>query len=263
MIDLTQYSLPAVFIVSLVAFVAASELGHVFGRRVRGEANITTLEAAMLGLLALMIGFTFSMAMTRYDARRDALLEEANAIGTAGLRACLLPKPHDAVGLKLLQRYVQVRLELIGRNPTRDELDATISHSNEIQDALWRDARSTMTENNSVVPTGLYIQALNQVIDSQEKRLTALRNRVPNVALWGLYGIAMVSIGFTGYASGTAARRWRLPVTIMSVLVASVILLIQDLDRPSAGFIAVDQQPMIDTALSLARYAHELDVKAR
>ncbi len=263
MLDLSRYSLLAIFMGSLVAFLVASEIGHYFGLRARGEANIATLEAAMLGLLALMIGFSFSMAMTRYDARRDALLEEANAIGTAALRARLLPAPHDATGLRLLQSYVRVRLELVGRNPIRDELDATISRSNEIQDALWRDLESAVAANNSVVPTGLYIQALNQVIDSQETRLTALRNRVPNIALWGLYGIAVVSIGFTGYASGTSARRWRLPVSIMSVLVAAVILLIQDLDRPSTGFIAVDQQPMIDTADSLERYARDLDAKPR
>jgi hypothetical protein len=263
MLDLSRYSLSTVFVASLLALLAASELGHVFGLRAKGEANIATLEAAMLGLLALMIGFSFSMAMSRYDARRDALLEEANAIGTAALRAYLLPAPHAAVGSSLLRSYVQIRLDLVGLNPTAEEWTAAITRSNEIQDALWRDVESVMAEDNSPVPTGLYIQALNQVIDSQEKRLTALRNRVPNIALWGLYGIAIVSIGFTGYASGTAARRWRLPVYTMSVLVATVILLIQDLDRPSSGFIAVDQQPMIDTAESLARYKRDFERAGR
>ncbi len=103
MIDLTVYSLPAIFAVSMFTILIASEIGHHFGLRVAGETNVTTLEAAMLGLLALMISFTFAMALARFDSRRDALLNEANAIGTAALRARLLPAPHGAESLRLLR----------------------------------------------------------------------------------------------------------------------------------------------------------------
>ena len=92
------------------------------------------------------------------------------------------------------------------------------------------------------------------MIDHQEKRLTAIRNRVPNVVLLALYGIATVASAFTGYAGGLEARRSRLPVYTMGILVSAVILLIQDLDRPGSGFIRVSQQPMIDTASSLTGY---------
>ena len=87
----------------------------------------------MLGLLALMIGFTFAMALTRFDERRAALLDEANSIGTAALRARLLPAPHDAESLKLLRDYVQIRLELTSHVPTAAEMHAAIVRSNEIQ----------------------------------------------------------------------------------------------------------------------------------
>ena len=92
------------------------------------------------------------------------------------------------------------------------------------------------------------------MFDDQESRLTAFRNRVPNIVLWALYGIAGVGIGYAGYASGMEKRRWRLSVYAMNVLAASVILLIQDLDRPSSGFISVSQQPMVDTANAVAGY---------
>ena len=85
--------LVVIFLISLVALSAAAEIGHRLGLGVAGEANVLTLEAAMLGLLALMLSFTFAMAVTRFDARRDAVLKEANAIGTAALRARLLPPP--------------------------------------------------------------------------------------------------------------------------------------------------------------------------
>ena len=109
-------------------------------------------------------------------------------------------------------------------------------------------------KDTGMVPTGLFIQTLNEMIDNQAKRLTAHRDRVPNIVLLALYGIAAVASGFTGYASGIEARRSRLPVYITGMLICSVILLIQDLDRPGTGFIKTSQQPMIDTAASVAGY---------
>src|SRR5262245_351250 len=101
-----------VFIGSLVVVLGCGEIGRRIGIRSgsEGEGN-ATLEAAVLGLLALMIGFTFAMALSRAEARRDALLNEANAIGTAALRARLLPAPHSTESLKLLREYVQIRVD--------------------------------------------------------------------------------------------------------------------------------------------------------
>lgn len=90
--DLNDYSLLTIFPVSIVVLVAATEAGRVLGVRAagRGGHDVSTLEAATLGLLALMIGFTFAMALERFDARRAAVVNEANAIGTTALRARLL-----------------------------------------------------------------------------------------------------------------------------------------------------------------------------
>ncbi|HXW72766.1 MAG TPA: hypothetical protein VEK34_15300 [Methylocella sp.] len=235
----------------------AAEFGHAFGLRAGGEANVTTLEAAILGLLALMISFTFAMALTRFDERRSAVLNEANAIGTAAMRARLLPSPQNSESLKLLREYVEIRLGVTQRIPSSFDLSMAITGSNEIQDALWLRAKLAMAKDNSVVPTGLFIQALNDMFDNQQKRLTAYKNRVPNVVFLALYGIALVAIGFAAYSSGTEGRRWRFPVYVMSGLVASVILLIQDIDRPEVGFIAASQQPMVDTANAVASYLAE------
>ena len=220
----------------------------------QGGKNISTLESAILALLALMIGFTFAMALSRFEGRREAVLNEANAIGTTALRARLLPPPHRAETLKLLREYVQIRLDISQRVPSPMELSAAIARSNEIQEALWRQAKAVATKDSAMVPTGLFIQTLNEMIDSQETRLTAVRNRVPNIVLLALYGIAAVASAFTGYASGLEARRSRLPVYITRILICAVILLIQDLDRPGTGFITTSQQPMVDTAASIAGY---------
>ena len=258
MLDLSDYSLTSILITSLAVMAVASELGRLLGKREesRDRANVATLEAAVLGLLALMIGFTFAMALSRFDGRRDGVLSEANAIGTTALRARLLPAPHDAEVLKLLQEYVQVRLDITQHIPTAAQLDAAIKRSNALQEELWQQAMTVAASDKEVVPTGLFIQALNEMIDNHEKRMTALRNRVPNSVLLALYGVATISSAFAGYASGLGARPSRLPIYVMILLVAGVILLIQDLDRPGTGFITVSQQPMVDTAASIAGYIH-------
>ncbi|HEY6832142.1 MAG TPA: hypothetical protein VI251_06590 [Pseudolabrys sp.] len=256
MIELYDHSLLAVFLVGLAVILVGSEIGHRFGIRAASRGgDVSTLESAVLGLLALIIAFTFSMAVARFEGRRDAVLNEANAIGTTALRARLLPEPQRSESLKLLREYVKIRLGFTGRPMSQAELTAAIDRSNVLQEALWQQAKAMAAKDSGMVPTGLFIQTLNEMIDSQGKRLAALRNRVPNIVLLSLFGLATVAGGFTGFASGLDARRTRLPVYIIGLLVSVVILLILDLDRPSDGFIKVSQQPMIDTAASIAAFS--------
>jgi hypothetical protein len=255
--DLHDYSLLTIFLVSIIFIFAASEVGRLLGVRAfgRGGDDMSALEGAILGLLALMIGFTFAMALSRFEARRDAVVNEANAIGTTALRARLLPAPYNVEIHKLLREYVQIRLDITRRVPSSTELNAAIERSNAIQEALWQQTKTLAAKDSGMVPTGLFIQTLNEMIDNQGKRLEAFRNRVPNIVLMALYGVALVASAFAGYANGLEARRIRLPVYTMGLLVIAVILLIQDLDRPNAGFAKTSQQPMIDTAATIASYA--------
>jgi hypothetical protein len=253
-IDLNDYQLLSIFMVSIVVLLAAAEIGRWLGVQGGGEENVPTLEAAVLGLLALMIGFTFAMALSRFELRRDAVLDEANAIGTTALRARLLPAPYKAECLRLLKDYVQVRLDLAQRVLSPGELNAAITRSNEIQEALWQQAKSVGATDTEMVPTGLFIQSLNEMIDNQAKHLNAIRDRVPNIVFLTLYGVAAAASAFAGFASGSGERPSRLPIYVMIILVCSVILMIQDLDRPFTGFIVNSQQPMIDTAKSISSY---------
>src|SRR3954468_4407549 len=109
------YSLLIVFLFGIAFVLAVSEFGWHLGVRAegRGGNNISALEQSLLGLLALMIGFTFAMSLTRFESRRDAVLNEANAIGTTALRARLLPEPYRTEILKLLCEYAQIRVDYI------------------------------------------------------------------------------------------------------------------------------------------------------
>lgn len=256
MIDFSAVPLWLIFLVSLGLIFGAVELGRWLGARekVRKSETITMLVGAVLGLLALIMGFTFSVALSRYEARLDAVLEEANAIGTTALRARLLPEPQASTSLKLLRDYVELRLDLTGKAASAAELAAAIERSNGIQESLWLEAKAAAAKDNAMVPSGLYIQTLNETIDSQEKRLTAFRNRVPGVVFVALYGIAILAAGFTGYSGWSEAQRSRVSDYLVYFVVAAVILLIQDLDRPGAGLISVSQQPLIDLSNSMAAY---------
>ena len=253
MIDLYNYSLLTIFLVGVAAILLAIEIGHWLGVRATGKGgdNISTLEGAVIGLLALMVGFTFAMALSRFEARRDAILAEANAIGTTALRARLLPEPHRKEVLGLLRDYVRIRLDVTQRSTTRTDLAAAIENSNAIQEKLWQHAMAMAAADNGMVPTGLFIQTLNETIDDQAKRLNALRNRVPNIVPSALFAVAIIVGGFAGYGTGLEKRRSRVPAYVMGLLFCGVIFLILDLDRPGSGFIEVSQQPMIDTAASI------------
>jgi hypothetical protein len=254
---LYNYYFLVVFLIGVAIVFLASEFGWRLGARTQGHGasgNISALEQSLLGLLALIVGFTFLMALTRFEARREAVLNDANAIGTTALRARLLPEPHRTESLKLLREYAQIRIDYIPTGKSFAELPTLIDRSNNIQQALWQQVKALSAKDNNMVPTGLFIQALNEMIDNQGKRLSALRNYIPDVVLLSLFGIAAVACGFAGYASGLDPLRTRLPVFITAFLVCSVIFVILDLDRPNVGFITISQQPMIDTVASLSAY---------
>jgi hypothetical protein len=255
-VELASYPLWAIFVVSLILVLGSAELGRMAGVRVgaRGKGDGSTLEASILGLLALIIGFTFAMALARADARREAVVSEANAIGTTALRARLLPSPHNSEILKLLREYVQIHVDVARKPADREAVSTAINRLNNIQESLWQQAKAVMAKDNAVVPTGLFIQTLNEMIDSQTKRLSAISNNVPNIVLITLYGVAMVATAFSGYARGASSTSGRLSLYVASAIVCIVILQIQDLDRTGRGLITISQQPMIDLAASLATY---------
>ena len=105
-----------------------------------------------------------------------------------------------------------------------------------------------------MVPTGLFIQSLNEMIDDHEKHLIALISGVPNIVMVVLYLIAVAASAFSGYAAEVEAQRSRGPMYVAMALFIAIILLIQDLDRPAGGFVAASQRPMQDVAASIAAH---------
>jgi hypothetical protein len=213
--QMAEYSLAVIAVATLVGFLAASEVGRRVGRlaRRRKHENVATVEGAILGLLALIIGFTFALGLSRFEAKRSAILAEANAIGTAALRAELLPSARATEALELFGEYAKLRLadSVIGPHRTEEAVAAAVERSNAIQGALWRHARSLAAEDDGMVPTGLFIQSLNDMFDNQEARLAAVASGIPEVVLVALHGIALVASFFVGYAAGMEQQTSRVP----------------------------------------------------
>jgi len=244
--------------ISLGMLLAVTEIGFRRGRRRDGSANatvtqITTLQAAAFGILALLIGFTFAMALSRFEERRDVVLAEANAIGTVGLRAQLLPQPQADDAIPLLRRYVDLRLRLVEANLDPDELRLVVSQSLELQQALWADAVTAIVADPRPAVSGLFTQALNEMIDLHAKRLAALTNHVPDTVFVLLYMVAAIALGFAGYGCGLGRTRNLVVTTVMAFLVVLTITLIQDIDRLRRGLIHVSQQPIVDAQAGLAK----------
>lgn len=208
---------------------------------------VGAMVASILGLVALVLGFTFNLAAMRFDARRVAVLDEANAIGTTYLRTRFLPAAQQAESARLLREYVDVRLEGIAVAHTNE----AITRSEALQASLWQQADEAVKKDPHSIATGLYIQSLNDVIDLHAKRLFGARSRIPLVLWITLYFLATLGMAAVGYLAALSATR-RSPAMLALVLAfASVLYLIADLDRGQEGLLRVSQRPIYDLQQSM------------
>jgi hypothetical protein len=229
------------------------EVGYRVGRyrreRSSGEqpAPVGAMVAATLGLLAFMLAFTFGMAGSRFEARRQVVLLESNGIGTTYLRAGLLPEPMRSEARNLLREYVDVRLE--GTQPGK--VEHALIRSRELLNRLWSQAIAATEKQPSPI-TSLFIQSLNQVIDLHAQRLmAALRSRIPGAIWLGLYVLAVLAMMALGYHVGLTSTQRSVAVIALILAFSAVLILIVDLDRPGEG-LQVSQQSMIDLKNSMS-----------
>jgi len=244
------FGLTIVFV--FLCIFAGVRLNVMMKQTAEGAESIGSVVGATLGLVAFMLAFTFNMTANRFDARKQLLLDEVNAISTTYLRAGLLPQPYAADIHRLLREYVDVRAQ-VAREP--GVLKEGIIKSEAIQDQLWQDVEKLSATQPVTVLQSLFIQSLNDVIDLHTKRVTVgLQYRIPGTIWFGLYTISAFAMVAVGYQSGLTKRRQYLVDIVLALAFSSVILLIADLNRESEGTIQVNQQPL----LSLQQKLHAL-----
>lgn len=218
------------------------------------QEGVGTVVGATLGLLAFLLAFTFGLAASRYDDRRETFQEEVNAIGTTYLRSAFLPDKQSREIRALLREYVDVRLKAAQPG---ESMATAIPKSEKLQNAMWKHAVAVARDldkpgapNSDMV--ALFVESLNETIDAHSKRQGAVvRARVP-AAMWaGLFALALIAVFSTGYDVGlTSASR---PIVGFGMILcfAVTVWLIADLDRPLEGFIRVNHQGMIDLRTSM------------
>jgi ABC-type multidrug transport system fused ATPase/permease subunit len=241
----------ALFICILLVVLLSVEFGYRLGKYRRSqqekEAPVGTMVGATLGLLAFILAFTFGLAAARFDARRQVLLDEANAIGTTYLRAGMLPGRGEQIR-GLLRDYVTARLE--GVQPGK--LAEGIRRSEDIQQKVWKEAETVAEKNPNSIVVGLFVQSLNEMIDLHAKRVQAgVRSRIPSPIWLGLFAVAVLSLAGMGYFEGLAGTRRSLAVIAVAIAFSVVIELIADLDRPQEGVLRISQQALLDVQRSM------------
>jgi hypothetical protein len=251
MIDLLDYPLVFFLIAIVVLWLFERIGGHIRGRQrqpTQESEDMGVIVGAALTLLGLIIGFTFSMAVSRYDQRKNLEEEEANAIGTEYLRAGLLP-PADAAKVRtLLKSYLDQRILFYSTSSTR-KLKQLSAATGELQNELWAAVQAPAPAQPTPL-TALAVSGMNDVLNSQGYTQAAWWNRIP-VAAWGLMSaIAICCTLLIGYDARVAQRRG-MRALVMPLIVAISFLMIADLDSAHRGIIRVRPENLRSLARSL------------
>ena len=219
-----------------LALLAAVETGYRFGRRQfrqatdSGRTQVNVLQASLLGTLALLIGFSFSLALQRYESRSAAVVEEANAVGTAWLRADLLPALLRAVVRQTLRNYLDVRLQS-GSVTGADAATRNVFlvRSSNVLNELWEAARQSVEQDGRPTTSGLFVESVNSLIDNYGSRNATLDRHVPPLVMWLLFGSFLFSGMVVGYGAGLAGHRASFATYMMVALIVLLVFMVIDL----------------------------------
>ena len=239
---LIDHRLIALAIVVLLA--ASCEIGFRLGYRSKDSKEsyrslMSGTSAAMLGLLGLLLGFSLSMAVSRWDVRHDIIVNEANAIGTIWLRAGLLEEPLSSDLRDTMREYTEARIALGVSRGDRAALQAAQSKSESLHASIWSIVESANQPGHSNAVLSSMINAANEVIDIHELRLTSIGNYLPAPLFLLLITVAAVSMGFLAWAFGAANQGGRTAIVMLGLLIGVVLLLIMDVNRPQRGRINI------------------------
>ncbi|TDW67162.1 hypothetical protein EDF57_10245 [Novosphingobium sp. PhB55] len=207
-----------------------------------GDDVNSAIVPAVLGLLALLLGFTFALAVDRFETRRGLVLEEANAIGTAYLQTQILPDPHRARLSALLTRYTDNRIALAG-DPTPEQLRNELAENNRIVNDIWSATLAGFDSIRQYDMSSTFVSSINAVIDLDTSRKTGRMAHVPEEVFWVLIVYVLIAAFIIGYIIRTRASFYL--SCVMNLLVVMSLMLIMDIDRPASGGIRESQFPML------------------
>ena len=228
----------------ILAFLA---LGRWIGKRTTARAggtpapSIASMQAAVFALLGLLIAFTFSGALTRFDVRRAQVVEEANAIGTAYLRVDLLPAAAQPRLRDTFREYVDARIATYRKLPDLAAARGELARSQELQNAIWAQAVATLGMPESRPSADVLVMtALNQMFDITTTRVAATRMHPPSVIYAMLIGLALASALLAGYQGAAEPRPDWMHQLGFAFIIAATVYVILDIEHPRLGVVRMD-----------------------
>lgn len=251
-----------IIVISLFSvMLLINQIAYEIGRRNKDAENVeiksqsTAIQTGIIGLLALLLGFTFNMSLQRYDARSNAVIEEAGAIARVAMQAKLLSDEAKLTVFKELDAYLALRISLseidLSNPQERKMLNQKINKS---QGALIEIAQRELELTNSPAIVNGFYQSLSSMIQIENKRSAMLKLHVPEPVLFLLFGVFVTAGGMLGYNSGLGKKRPAFPTVLLFTLIILVVFIIIDLDRPKRGIIKVNQDSLHDTVITLQDY---------
>jgi hypothetical protein len=222
--------------------VAAREFGYWLGKRqsaIRGTGDaegVGLVVAGMIGLLGFVLALMLSFGSTRFDERRQGTLDEANAIGTAWLRAEAVGHPNGTAIAKRLKDYVQVRRDYVQAPRNPETLQQLNQQTSLLQSEIWSDMTAMVRDRPDPAVVSL-MSALNEVFDMGTSERFAHDNRIPQSLFWLLIVLAHISMGALGYQLGLKGQRSHIMASLLTAVWTAVIVVILDLSAPRLGAI--------------------------
>ena len=253
--DYTLLAAAGLFLAMLLLLETGRRLGIRLAQRdvAEARAGVGAVEAAVFGLMGLLVAFSFSGAMTRLDARRKLIVDETNAIHTAYLRLDLLSASAQAPLRDSFRRYLDSRLETYRKFPDIPAVEAELARSNQIQREIWTQTVTACRDETSPAPTMLLVPAVNAMLEITTTRKMATEMHPPLVIFVMLVGLALMASLLAGYGMAAARVRPWLHMIGFAAALAIAVYVILDTEYPRFGLIRVDafDQALVDLRKSM------------
>ena len=201
--------------------------------------GLGAIEGSMLGLLALLLAFTFNMAAHKFEVRRDIIIEEANAIGTAIHRCDLYPDSIRKEFRKEFAKYLDARIAYYDARSDKKMMESVMHEAEICSGKIWKLATNLAQDRDNFVRSAQMIPALNEMIDIVHTRDDSIKAKVPPLIMWMLLLFILVSAFLSGYGNKTK-RRNQIMTTAFALMTTITIYLVMELDRPRRGFITLE-----------------------
>jgi hypothetical protein len=237
----------------IAGVVAAHELGFWLGSLIRSadepfDRQIALVRTSTAALVAFLIGFAFSGAASRFIERLDIVVKEANALGTAYLRADAIAEPQRGELKAALREYTADRVKLLS-GEKRDQIEPLLAKVSGLHERMWRPAIRATQDNAPLM--AVVLPPINEVIDLHSTHLAMARRHLPLPLMAALLGTAAIGVGLLGFGNGRLGRRFSLLDSVYGAVLAVALWMTIDLDYPGIGIIGLNNRSLVETLAAM------------